>query len=313
MSINGISIPEAWRSLSATEEALVNLPADSLNAEQAAALVSADLAALVAIGSHGEPMRATAVLQVKPGTTLQDVLAAGERFLSMTSNELHGMVDPELLDGHGVVPFADPDNYLDLSAAGSLRMRLKVNGYSGAAPISAEIQSFECALSQLATEPVAVRVTGADHHFAAVAIGHHAQAQVAYAAELARVSPAAAFDVARTLVEDARRQIQKEERKAVGMRAAEEQSADGLSLELEVLGYVGQHEQSGATDREYIGPIVAKSELHVAQDLGRGQIIAHDVRRLDCVPSVGGTYSVRFSGGAGRVSSLAKAGAEVGR
>ena len=40
-------------------------------------------------------------------------------------------------------------------------------------------------------------------------------------------------------------------------------------------------ERSGEQVRQYVGPVVAVSTLHVAQHTGRRQVVIHDTRLLD--------------------------------
>ncbi|AMR77971.1 Fic family protein [Cupriavidus nantongensis] len=71
--------------------------------------------------------------------------------------------------------------------------------------------------------------------------------------------------------------------------------------------------KSGAEDRQYIGPIVAVSTLHVAQHIGRRQVVIHDTRLLDRVPAKGERLDVKFKGGHGTVLDMDKAGKEIDR
>lgn len=57
---------------------------------------------------------------------------------------------------------------------------------------------------------------------------------------------------------------------------------------------------SGAKDWLYIGPVVAVTDRHVAQDMGRRQ----DTQVLDRVPKVGERLCVQFKNGKGTVHSI---------
>ena len=64
--------------------------------------------------------------------------------------------------------------------------------------------------------------------------------------------------------------------------------------------------QSGEEGHKYIGPIVAENALHVAQDVGRGQLVIHSKDSLDKVPSVGDRLTIQFVGGRGVVADMSK-------
>ena len=72
-------------------------------------------------------------------------------------------------------------------------------------------------------------------------------------------------------------------------------------------------EKSGAQDRHYMGPVVAVTAMHVAQDIGRRQIVVHDIRSLDKAPDVGDRLNIQFKGGRGVVTDMVKAGKDLGR
>jgi hypothetical protein len=84
------------------------------------------------------------------------------------------------------------------------------------------------------------------------------------------------------------------------------QSELDIKAMLKNLDY-GLADFSGAADRQYMGPIVAKSALHVAQDIGRRQIVIHDVRNLDKAPSVGDRMNIQFKDGRGVATDMVKA------
>jgi hypothetical protein len=53
--------------------------------------------------------------------------------------------------------------------------------------------------------------------------------------------------------------------------------------------------------------------MHVAQDVGRRQIVVHDIRSLDKAPDVGDRLNIRFKDGRGAVTDMVKAGKDLGR
>ncbi len=58
--------------------------------------------------------------------------------------------------------------------------------------------------------------------------------------------------------------------------------------------------------RPYTGKVVAASSLHVAQHVGGGNIVVHDLRNLDKVPEDGEMFKVKYTNGRGKVD-LARA------
>lgn len=87
---------------------------------------------------------------------------------------------------------------------------------------------------------------------------------------------------------------------------SERQSELDIKATLKNLDY-GLADFSGAADRQYMGPIVAKSALHVAQDIGRRQIVIHDIRKLDKAPDVGDRMNIQFKDGRGVATDMVKA------
>ena len=66
---------------------------------------------------------------------------------------------------------------------------------------------------------------------------------------------------------------------------------------------LGAPSRTGVMDMAYVGPIIAVTERHVAQDTGRGRVVLHDTRTLDRLPAVGETVEVRFEDGRARVTA----------
>jgi hypothetical protein len=54
------------------------------------------------------------------------------------------------------------------------------------------------------------------------------------------------------------------------------------------------------------GKVLAESSLHLAQDVGRGEVQIFDKRKLDKLPGKGDTFTVKISGEVGKVSSLVR-------
>lgn len=90
------------------------------------------------------------------------------------------------------------------------------------------------------------------------------------------------------------------------------QSEQNVRAAVEAGGYTVS-EKSGEPDRQYIGPVVAVSTLHVAQHIGRRQVVIHDTRLLDRVPAMGERLDVKFKGGQGTVLDMDRAGKDLGR
>lgn len=85
------------------------------------------------------------------------------------------------------------------------------------------------------------------------------------------------------------------------------QSELNVHAALDAGGYTVS-ETSGKQDRQYSGPVVAVSTLHVAQHIGRRQVVIHDIRLLDSVPAMGDRLDVQFKDGRGTVTYMGKAG-----
>lgn len=90
------------------------------------------------------------------------------------------------------------------------------------------------------------------------------------------------------------------------------ESALDMRAELKDQGFAFP-ENSGAQDRHYMGPVVAVTSMHVAQDIGRRQIVVHDIRSLDKAPDVGDRLNIQFKAGRGVVTDMVKAGKDLGR
>lgn len=63
----------------------------------------------------------------------------------------------------------------------------------------------------------------------------------------------------------------------------------------------------------YVGKIVAESALHVAQDIGRGHVVVHDLRALDKVVREGESMAVKYQNGRGQVAEVVRETKGVGR
>ena len=89
-------------------------------------------------------------------------------------------------------------------------------------------------------------------------------------------------------------------------------SFENLADELSQQGFVVV-KQSGDEGRKYVGPIVAENALHVAQDIGRGQLVIHNKDALNKVPSVGDRFTIQFQGGRGTVADIEPTSKDRGR
>lgn len=71
--------------------------------------------------------------------------------------------------------------------------------------------------------------------------------------------------------------------------------------------------RSANRDGDFFGSIVAMGGLHVAQDIGRRQVVIHALDTLDRVPKPGELVSVKMRDGRGIVSGMSKACHDLGR
>lgn len=99
---------------------------------------------------------------------------------------------------------------------------------------------------------------------------------------------------------------------ALDLEARVDESLDLLVADLKGKGF-DQLQTSGLDARTYVGKIVAESAMHVAQDLGRGQIAIHSKASLDKVPAPGDSLSIKFQDGRGQVNDMTKAGKDFSR
>lgn len=82
------------------------------------------------------------------------------------------------------------------------------------------------------------------------------------------------------------------------------QKSDRLIREqLQAQGYTQLENSSLAGGRLYIGPIVAVTAMHIAQDLGRGKVAVHDSRVLNKFPVQGERVEIQIKDGKGLVTS----------
>ncbi|MCD5327948.1 TrfB-related DNA-binding protein [Chromobacterium piscinae] len=47
-------------------------------------------------------------------------------------------------------------------------------------------------------------------------------------------------------------------------------------------------------NRQYVGEIVSKSDMHVVQNVGRDQLVIHESAKLERVPTLGSTMDIRY-------------------
>lgn len=86
-----------------------------------------------------------------------------------------------------------------------------------------------------------------------------------------------------------------------------------INSKLKDSGYKVSENSHTKSDRDYLGPVVAATSMHIAQDIGRQQIVIHDVRTLDKLPSVGDRLNIRFKDGRGVVTDMVKSSKDIGR
>lgn len=92
------------------------------------------------------------------------------------------------------------------------------------------------------------------------------------------------------------------------------QGSDKLIHEqLQARGFTQIENASLEGNRLYIGPIVAVSAMHIAQDLGRGKVAVHDSRILDRSPAVGDRVEIQIKDGKGQVASSPQPSKGLGR
>lgn len=82
------------------------------------------------------------------------------------------------------------------------------------------------------------------------------------------------------------------------------QESDSLIRErLQEQGYAQIENSSLESDRIYIGPVVAVTAMHIAQDLGRGKVAVHDSRVMNKSAVQGERVEIRIKDGRGLVTS----------
>ncbi|WP_304350855.1 nucleotidyl transferase AbiEii/AbiGii toxin family protein [Comamonas testosteroni] len=92
------------------------------------------------------------------------------------------------------------------------------------------------------------------------------------------------------------------------------QGSDNLIHEqLQAQGYTQIESANLEGSHLYIGPIVAMSAMHIAQDLGRGKVAVHDSRILNRSPSVGERVEIQMKEGKGHVASSHQPNKGLGR
>lgn len=47
-------------------------------------------------------------------------------------------------------------------------------------------------------------------------------------------------------------------------------------------------------NRQYVGEVVTKSDMHIVQSVGRDQLVIHETAKLERVPSLGAVIDVRY-------------------
>lgn len=90
-----------------------------------------------------------------------------------------------------------------------------------------------------------------------------------------------------------------------------ESSELDLRMDLKQMGH--QDVSYSADGASYVGKVVAQSALHVAQHIGRGAVVIHDLRTLDKAAGVGDLLTVKFDKDRGQVTDMVKAEKDLGR
>lgn len=83
--------------------------------------------------------------------------------------------------------------------------------------------------------------------------------------------------------------------------------------DLNKLGYESIALSKVDASSSYSGHVIAVSAMHIAQDVGRRNIVIHDSRILDRSAVVGEYVDVNINAGRGRVGSIVKSDRELGR
>lgn len=81
---------------------------------------------------------------------------------------------------------------------------------------------------------------------------------------------------------------------AVAVKAARDQFGDDVVL------------QSPADGRRTVGPVVARTDFHVVQHIGRDSVVVHDLAKLDRAPAVGRDVAIEYAAGRGAVVDRAQ-------
>ncbi len=90
---------------------------------------------------------------------------------------------------------------------------------------------------------------------------------------------------------------------------AESKASLGLNLR-----QLGVRVANAPTDgKTYAGKVIAESDLHVVQDIGRGKVVVHDLRNLSKVVSVGERMTAKYENGRGQVDEVEREGAGISR
>ncbi|WP_445267842.1 KfrB domain-containing protein [Trinickia mobilis] len=48
-------------------------------------------------------------------------------------------------------------------------------------------------------------------------------------------------------------------------------------------------------NKSYLGTAIARTDMHVVQDLGRGQLVIHELAKLQRVPVIGSMFDIKYS------------------
>lgn len=59
-------------------------------------------------------------------------------------------------------------------------------------------------------------------------------------------------------------------------------------------------------NKRYVGPVLNNSGIHSIQNVGKGELVAHPIKRLDRVPEPGEKSAIQYQDGQGKVSAIEK-------
>ena len=76
---------------------------------------------------------------------------------------------------------------------------------------------------------------------------------------------------------------------AFAVKAAREQLGDDTRI------------QTSSTDSRMTGSVIARTDFHLVQSLGRDSVVIHELAKLDRVPPIGSNVAIQYHNGKGEV------------